>query len=163
MKAIFAVIFILFTTPVFANESPKALQDAFVAAMKANDAAGLAACYSEDAISFAVDHMAGKGPEFVQADWGRFFSVYRVLDIQLKYEHMESHGDTAIAWGLFELTVEPVVGGESVVMAGRYMGCTWRTMHRYRCRPGKKLPQSRSNPLPQAAFRDIRGNGVSSK
>ena len=46
--AIFALI-VLFSMPALANDSPEALQNAFVKAMEANDPGGLAACYADDA------------------------------------------------------------------------------------------------------------------
>jgi uncharacterized protein (TIGR02246 family) len=120
LLALFAT-FILFSTPVFSNDSPKALQDAFVQAMANNDADGLAACYTDDAVSYAIDVMAGVGPGFVRDSWNAFFAVYTVKDISLSETHMEAFGDTAAAWGLFTMLVEPVDGGEATEMRGRYM------------------------------------------
>ena len=113
--------FTLFSTPVFGNDSPKALQDAFVQAMENNDADGLAACYTNDAVSYAVDVMAGVGPNFVRDSWNAFFAVYTVKAISLSETHMETFGNTAAAWGLFTMLVEPVDGGEATEMRGRYM------------------------------------------
>jgi uncharacterized protein (TIGR02246 family) len=115
------VILILFSIPVFSNESPEALQDAFVKAMAANDADGLAACYTDDAVSYAVDAMVGVGPGFVRDSWNAFFSVYTIKEVGLSDTHMETFGDTAAAWGLFSMKVEPVTGGDSIEMRGRFM------------------------------------------
>jgi ketosteroid isomerase-like protein len=104
-----------------AFESPQALQDAFMAAMRANDSNGLAACYTADATNYPPDLMSGTGPESVRASWGEFFRQYRVLSAETSDGRMEISGDLAAAWGLFTLTVEPVAGGEPVVMKGRYM------------------------------------------
>jgi len=111
----------LFSTPVFGNDSPKALQDAFVQAMENNDADGLAACYTDDAVSYAIDVMSGVGPDFVKDSWNAFFAAYTVKDISLSETHMETFGDTAAAWGIFVMLVEPVAGGEAIEMRGRYM------------------------------------------
>jgi uncharacterized protein (TIGR02246 family) len=104
-----------------ANESPMELQEAFMTAVRSNDADGLAACYSKDAVSFAIDDMVGEGPDYVRTSWQGFFDAYRVIDIELSSDHMETLSDTAVAWGLFTMTAEPVAGGEAVVMQGRYM------------------------------------------
>ena len=104
-----------------ANDSPQALQDAFVAALVANDVDGLAACYTDDATNYPVDSMAGVGPESVRESWGGFFGIYTVTDARLFDDHLEEIGDTAVAWGLFSLTVVPVEGGEAIEMQGRYM------------------------------------------
>ncbi len=106
---------------VLANDSPAALQATFMAALSANDANGMAACYTEDATNFPVDSLAGVGPDSVRTSWTRFFDTYRVTAARLSDEHMEVLGDTAVAWGLFTIMAEPVAGGEPVEMQGRYM------------------------------------------
>ena len=118
--AIFAFI-VLFSMPALGNESPEALQDAFVKAMQANDPDGLAACYTDDAVSFAVDVMVGVGPEFVRDSWKSFFMTYTIKKVELSGTYMETFGDTAAAWGLFTMLVEPTEGGEAFEMQGRFM------------------------------------------
>ena len=118
--AIFAFI-VLFSMPALGNESPEALQDAFVKAMQANDPDGLAACYTDDAVSFAVDVMVGVGPDFVRDSWNAFFEAYTIKKATLFDTHMEKSGETAVAWGLFSMLVEPVAGGEAIEMHGRFM------------------------------------------
>ena len=90
-------------------------------ALRANDADGLAACYTSDATNFAVDSMIGTGPDAVRESWGGFFAAFKVLDATLSEMHEEVSGDMAAAWGLFSITAQPVEGGEPVVMNGRYM------------------------------------------
>jgi len=110
-----------FSSSSFANESPQALQDAFMAALKANDVQGLADCYTSDAVNFPVDILVGYGPESVIESWSSFFAAYTVVDASLSDTHMEIHGDTAVAWGLFTIMAEPAEGGDAVEMKGRYM------------------------------------------
>jgi len=123
MKNLFSILtlLILFSMPALANESPEALQDAFVKAMQANDPDGLAACYTDDAVSFAVDVMVGVGPEFVRNSWKSFFMTYTIKKVELSGNYMETFGDTAAAWGLFTMLVEPAEGGEAFEMQGRFM------------------------------------------
>lgn len=104
-----------------ANESPEALMDAFMNAVLANDAMGLGACYTEDAVNFPLSAMKEIGPDAVTASWQGFFDAFRVTDASLPEKHLETHGDTAIAWGLFRIVAEPVEGGEPVVFEGRFM------------------------------------------
>lgn len=104
-----------------ANESPQALQDAFMAALKANDAQGLADCYAADAVNFPVGELIGHGPESVRESWAGFFAAFRVAEAHLSEAHLEIHGNTAVAWGLFTITAEPAGGGEAVQLVGRYM------------------------------------------
>ena len=123
MKILFPVFafLVLFSMPVVGNDSPEALQDAFVQAMEANDADALAACYTDDAVSYAVDVMVGVGPDFVRDSWNAFFDVYTIRKASLFDTHMENSGETAAAWGLFSMLVEPVAGGEAFEMQGRFM------------------------------------------
>ena len=121
MKRLLCLLICLVSTSVYSNDSPKALQDAFMNALRANDADGLAACYTSDATNFAVDSMIGTGPDAVRASWGGFFAAFKVLDASLSETHQEVSGDLAAAWGLFSITAQPVEGGEPVVMNGRYM------------------------------------------
>ncbi len=104
-----------------AADSPKALQEAFMTALLANDAAGIAACYSSDAVNFPVDRLVGVGPQSALESWSGFFATFKVVEARLSQDHLETHGDTAVAWGLFTLKVEPVGGGEPSEMIGRYM------------------------------------------
>ncbi len=105
----------------FANESAEALQGAFMAALRANDAQALAECYTNDAVNFPVGSLIGTGPESVIESWSGFFAAFKVVDASLSKTHLEVHGDTAIAWGLFTIMAKPAEGGEPVEMQGRYM------------------------------------------
>jgi uncharacterized protein (TIGR02246 family) len=111
----------LATVPAFAHDSPEALQQAFVDAMVANDADGLAACYTADAVSYPVDQLAGHGPDFVRAGWSAFFETFRITAVELSETTMLHGDDLAVAWGLFTMTAEPVAGGEAQTMQGRFM------------------------------------------
>jgi len=112
---------VCFSSSSFANESPQALQDAFMAALKANDVQGLADCYTGNAVNFPVGALVGSGPESVIESWSGFFAAYTVVGASLSDTHMEIHGDTAVAWGLFTIMAEPAEGGDAVEMKGRYM------------------------------------------
>lgn len=107
-------------SPALAAESPQALQDQFTDALLANDAAGLAACYSPDAVSYPVGQMVVNGPDGVKADWATFFEDMEITTAQLVDVHMETHGDTSVAWGQWQLTAKPRSGGDPVQMEGRF-------------------------------------------
>ena len=112
---------VCFSTSTFANESAKALQDAFMAGLIANDAQAIAECYATDAVNFPLDALVGYGPDSVAESWGGFFSAFKVIAASLSEGHLETHGDTAIAWGIFKIIAEPVEGGEAIEFVGRYM------------------------------------------
>ncbi len=115
------VLIACIAAPSYANESPEALQDAFMASLKANDPQGIAECYAADAVNFPVDSLIGHGPESVAASWSGFFAAFTVVDARLSETHLERHGDTAVAWGIFTIMAEPAEGGDVIEMKGRYM------------------------------------------
>jgi len=121
MKILALILYLVITPVVFAFDSPKALQEGFMTALRANDVDGLAACYTADATNFALDTMSGTGPDAVRASWGSFFGSFTVTAAELQEEHMEISGDLAAAWGLFTITAVPVGSGEAVVFKRRYM------------------------------------------
>ncbi len=120
MRVLLMLLMVSVFAPSFANESPQALQDAFSAAVRANDAEAVAACYTKDATSYAVDAMVETGREAVLKSWQRFFSAYKVKDITLTDRTMEIMGDTAVAWGMFIMNVETTDEGKPIEMHGRY-------------------------------------------
>jgi len=119
--SLLSLLFLACSPAAQAQESPQALQDAFLAALRAHDTAALAACYTADAVYFPVDAMQKTGPDAVRASWEDFFGRYRLLEVTVSDDHMETRGDTAVSWGLFQMTVEPLEGGDSMTMKGRFM------------------------------------------
>ncbi len=112
---------LLAAAPGFAHESPEALQEAFMAALRAGDADGIADCYAEDADNFTLDTLKGVGPESARTSWGGFFEQFDVISAELTEDRMVREDDLAAAWGLFVVVARPVGGGEPVTFKGRYM------------------------------------------
>jgi len=121
MKFLTLILFLAISPVAAAFESPQALQDGFMAALRGNDIEGLVMCYTADATNFAIDSMSGTGPESVRASWGGFFEEFTVTAAELSDEHSEVSGNLAAAWGLFTITAVPAGGGDAVVIKGRYM------------------------------------------
>ncbi len=121
MKNIATLLLLFTSAQAVANESPQALQDAFMAGVITNDADAIAACYTDDAVNFTLDSMMGIGPESARQSWGSFFEAFDVDKAELSETHLEVHGDTAIAWGLFLIVATPAGGSEPVEFRGRYM------------------------------------------
>ncbi len=121
MKFFTLILFLAISPIASAFDSPQALQDGFMAALRANDIEGLVMCYTDDATNFAIDSMSGTGPESVRASWGGFFEAFTVTAAELYDKHLEVSGDLAAAWGLFSITAVPAGGGDAVVIKGRYM------------------------------------------
>jgi len=120
MKRIMLLAIVVLCGSAQAFDSPQALQDGFLDAMRAGDVDGMAACYAADATNFGLDTMVGTGPDAVRADWSKFFKNFTVTAVTLSDKHREISGDLSSAWGLFTLTATPVGGGEPMVMSGRY-------------------------------------------
>ena len=121
MKFLTLILFLTISPVASAFDSPKALQDGFMAALRANDIEGLVMCYTADATNFAIDSMSGIGSESVRASWGGFFEAFTITAAELSDKHLEVSGDLAAAWGLFTITTVPAGGGDTVVIKGRYM------------------------------------------
>lgn len=122
MRICWIVLTLLSWTPAaLAFDTPQALQDAFMAALRAGDADAVAACYTADAVTFTPDRMIGFGPDAARESWGAFFQQHRVLSAELSEQHMTESGDLAAAWGLYTITAQPVGGGDPLVMQGRYL------------------------------------------
>jgi len=120
MKRIMLLAIVVLCGSAQAFDSPQALQDGFLDAMRAGDVDGMAACYAADATNFGLDTMVGTGPDAVRADWSKFFKNFTVTAVTLSDKHREISGDLSAAWGMFSLTATPIGGGEPMVMEGRY-------------------------------------------
>lgn len=128
MKMLFAAAAAtLVAAPAFAQESPKALQEAFAAAVNAEDADALAALYAADAISYDVSGDVYQGRDAIAAGWKAFFDAYDDFSITLDQQGEKSKGDFASAWGLWTLTATPAEGGDPVVMKGRFTDVSIKT------------------------------------
>ncbi len=120
MKQVMLLAIFVLCSNAHAFDSPEALQDGFLKAMRANNADDMAACYTVEATNFGLSAMVGTGPDAVRADWIEFFKNYTLTSVEITDKHRETSGDLSVAWGLFTITATPVGGGEPMVMAGRY-------------------------------------------
>lgn len=108
--------------PAAAQESPKALQDAIVAAVLANDVDAIVDLYAEDAVLYpAVGAASATGREAIRGAWESFMAANTVQDGSVDEQGSEMMGDTAVSWGTFEMTVAPQGGGETSRLSGRFM------------------------------------------
>jgi uncharacterized protein (TIGR02246 family) len=118
-----AAVFVLTgAAPTPAQETAKALQDNFLGALIANDADAVAKCYAKDAVFFPVaGELVLEGSDAIRASWAGFFSANRVTACALSQTSGSEMGDTSVAWGLWQMTFQPLAGGEPVTMDGRFM------------------------------------------
>lgn len=128
MKFALTAAITLAAAPAFAQESPTALADAFVAAVVAEDSAALAALYTDDADSYDPSGFVQKGRDEIAASWQQFFDAYDGFSASLnrKGEYgldKKSHA----AWGLWTMSATPTGGGDEVVWNGRYLDLAIKT------------------------------------
>lgn len=128
MKFTLCAALALAAAPAFAQESPDALADAFVAAVVAEDADALANLYTEDADSYDPSGAVQKGRAEIAATWRQFFDSYDGFTASLdrKGRHAPDKKSHA-AWGLWTMAATPVGGGEPVTWNGRYLDVSVKT------------------------------------
>ena len=115
------VFLIHFGSPLQAQATPEALQDAFFAALTAGDLDALADLYSSDAQLYPVTVMSAQGKDGVRVDWGPFLEAYTITEIEAFQQDEEIFGDTAVAWGLWAMTFVPKDGGDPSIIETRFM------------------------------------------
>lgn len=122
-----AALAALTVSPAFAQKTPKALQEAFSAAVVAEDASALAALYAADAVSYGPDGTTAVGRDEIAASWAPFFDSYDGFAIELKQAGERAVGETHAAWGTFTMSATPVGGGEPEVWMGRFTDVSEKT------------------------------------
>lgn len=133
MKHALTAALALLAAPAFAQETPEALADAFVAAVVAEDADALAALYTEDADSYDPSGYVQKGRVEIAASWKQFFDAYDGFSAALdrKGAHAPDKKSHA-AWGLWTMSAIPVGGGDGVTWNGRYLDLSVKTKDGWR-------------------------------
>lgn len=117
----------LLAAPASAQESPKALQDAFTAAILAEDADALAALYTEDADSYDPSGSVQKGRAEIAASWRAFFDAFDGFEAALDQKGEKAMKGAHAAWGLWTMSATPKDGGDRVVMKGRFLDVSVKT------------------------------------
>ncbi|MEZ5896987.1 MAG: DUF4440 domain-containing protein [Parvularculaceae bacterium] len=114
----------LLAAPAFAQEttpgSAKALQDAFAAAIVAEDAGALAALYTPDATSYGPEGDVSVGPAAIAASWAPFFEAFNGFTVSLDQTGEMDMGDAHAAWGLWKMSATPAGGGDATHWEGRF-------------------------------------------
>lgn len=114
--------------PAAAQESPAALADAFAAAVVAEDAAAMAALYTEDAVSFGPGGRTVIGPEAIAASWTHFFDGFDGFTVTLDKMGSNDLGKKShAAWGHWTMSATPAGGGDPVTWKGRFMDVSVKT------------------------------------
>lgn len=121
------------TAPALAQETPAALQAAFVAGIVTEDADAVAALYTADADSYPPGGAVAKGTDAIAASWAVFFDGFDGFSVSLDQqgEHKMS-GKSHAAWGLWTMTATPTGGGDQVVWTGRFLDVSIKTKEGWR-------------------------------
>ena len=115
-----------------AEDGAKAVDAAWLKAMKANDVNGLVACYAPDAVMWFPDAPEARGEKAIRAAYTGFLGANTVVDATLTDAVYNTSGDISTSWGHFTMTLKPKAGGNDVVLKGRFLsvskkvGGQWR-------------------------------------
>ncbi len=128
-----AIILACAATPALAQESPKALQAAFVAAIVAEDANALAALYTEDADSYDPSGSVQKGRNEIAATWQSFFDGFDGFSAGLMQKgELGMSRDSHAAWGLWTMAATAPGASEETVWNGRFLDVSVKTPEGWR-------------------------------
>lgn len=96
------------------------LRSKYQAAFSAGDAAGLAALFTDDAVSLPDHHAALEGKAAIQQYFQDLFAQYNAT-MTLMPADTEVVGNFAHEHGSFTIKVTPKAGGETVTDDGKYL------------------------------------------
>jgi uncharacterized protein (TIGR02246 family) len=119
--------------PALAQQSPKALQNAFVAAIVAEDAEALARLYTEDADSYDPSGAVQKGRSEIAATWQSFFDGFDGFSASLTQKgELAMSKDGHAAWGLWTMAATAPGATEETVWNGRFLDVSVKTPEGWR-------------------------------
>jgi uncharacterized protein (TIGR02246 family) len=112
-----------FVSAAAAEESgTKAVDAAWMKAMKANDIDAVLACYAPDAVMWFPEAPEARGSAAIRNIYAGYFAAYTVSDVTLPNTAYQTSGDLSAGWGDYVMTLMPKKGGDSVVLKGRFTG-----------------------------------------
>ena len=117
---------------VTAEEGAKALDDAWMKAMKANDVNAVVALYAPDAVLWLPDAPEARGEKAIRATYAGMLGAYTVVDASLSNAVYKPWGDVSTQWGNFTLVLKPKAGGQNVTMNGRFMSAAKKSGGQWR-------------------------------
>ncbi len=132
--------------PAFAQDTPQALQDAFVTGVNAEDANAISTLYTEDAYSYGPDGSVSYGRAAIAEGWAALFEAFDGLSITLEQQGEMHKGKVAGAWGLWTMSATPVGGGDMVVWRGRYTDISKKTSDGWRYMADHASPVAADQP-----------------
>jgi len=102
----------------------------FMAAFQRGDAAGVAACYTDDGQLLPPNGEPMTGTDSIAAFWQGAMAM-GIKDAKLETRQVEARGDLAVEIGQYTLTIQPE-GADTMTDVGKYIvvwkddGGTWK-------------------------------------
>ena len=106
---------------VFAQDTPKDADAAWMKAMKANDLSAVVALYAPDAVMWFPEAPEARGSEAIRKTYAGYFDAYTVADVALTNVTHQTSGDLDANWGNYTFDLRPKKGGDPVVLKGRFV------------------------------------------
>ena len=103
-----------------ADRGAKALDAAWVKAMKANNLDAVVKCYAPDAVAWLPGMREARGEQAIRAAYQGLLSANTVKDATLLDTQYKTTGNVSVGWGKYSFTLVPKAGGDPVVMTGRF-------------------------------------------
>jgi uncharacterized protein (TIGR02246 family) len=126
--SIVLLICVAFTTgAALAADAPKAsgvksLDEAWIKAVLAGDAAALAALYADDAVLAMPGAPAARGNKAIGDSLAAWLKDVKVTDFALSSSHYRTAGHLSAGWGNYKMTTVPKAGGAPTTETGTYCG-----------------------------------------
>lgn len=129
--ALFLFVFASALSGFAADIGAKALDAAWVKAMKANDLEAVLALYASDAVAWLPGTPEANGEKAIRAAYQGLFAANRVGDASITDTHYKTAGSLSAGWGHFTVTLLPKSGGAPVTLMGRFIDTAERRHGRW--------------------------------
>lgn len=100
----------------------KNLDAAWIKAVLAGDAAGLAALYADDAVLVMPGSPAARGSKAIGEAFAAFLKDTKVTEFVLMDSQYRTGGHLSAGWGRYKMTTVPKAGGAPTTETGTYCG-----------------------------------------
>ena len=97
------------------------IENSYVEAYRAGDAAAIAALYTQDGLQLAADGTERSGREAIQAAFATQLGQMGAPDLMLTRETLDGSGDLAYSTGRFEATGQAEGQAEPIHVEGKYL------------------------------------------
>jgi uncharacterized protein (TIGR02246 family) len=108
----------LLSTPLYAQDGAKSVDDAWVKAAQAGDVEALVALYAPDAVLYPPDAMEARGTAAIRASYTGMLSDSTVSNASIDAVY-QTVGDLSTGFGTATLTMTPKAGGAPQTMTVR--------------------------------------------